>query len=134
MTRDASWRAGEELKRAKKALRAAQTLRDEKLYEDCVSRAYYAALHAAKAALATMGLDASSHEGVRRMFGLHLVKNGSIEKEFALIFTAEKEDLEIGDYDVGIAIEKERAIQRVAEAERFVKRIEKYLKATQNSK
>jgi uncharacterized protein (UPF0332 family) len=37
-----------ELTRAKKALLASQTLLGKQLYEDCVSRAYYAVLHAAK--------------------------------------------------------------------------------------
>jgi uncharacterized protein (UPF0332 family) len=41
-----------ELTRAGKALLAAKTLLENQLYEDCVSRAYYAVLHAAKAALA----------------------------------------------------------------------------------
>jgi len=88
-----------ELTRAKKALQAAKTLLENQLYEDCVSRAYYAVLHAAKAALVTVGIEPESHHAVRRMFGLHLVKAGKIEKEFAKILTAEQEDREIGDYD-----------------------------------
>jgi len=37
-----------ELIRAKKALLAAKTLLENQLYKDCVSRSYYAVLHAAK--------------------------------------------------------------------------------------
>ena len=61
------------------------------------------------------------------MFGLHLVKSGKIEKEFAAILTAEQEDREIGDYDIYIEIEQDRAAKRVNDAEKFVHRIEKYL-------
>jgi uncharacterized protein (UPF0332 family) len=43
--------AKKELARANKALRAAKMLLENQLYEDCVSRSYYAVLHAAKAAL-----------------------------------------------------------------------------------
>lgn len=50
-------KAQKELTRARKALLAAQTLLENQLYEDCVSRAYYAVLHAAKAALATEGVE-----------------------------------------------------------------------------
>lgn len=78
-----------ELARAKKALFAAKTLIEKGLFEDCVSRAYYAVLHAAKAALFLVGVESDTHNGVRRMFGLHLVKTGKIEKEFAKILTAE---------------------------------------------
>lgn len=117
-----------ELSRAKKSLFAAKVLIERGLFEDCVSRAYYAVLHAAKAALSLTGIDSSTHNGVRRMFGLHLVKTGKIEKEFAKIFTAEQEDREIGDYEVGIEIEEERARQRVNDAEKFIYRVEQYIK------
>jgi len=116
-----------ELIRAKKALLAAKTLLENQLYEDCVSRAYYAVLHAAKAALATKDIEPESHNAVKRMFGLHLIKTGEIEKDFAKILTAEQEDRAIGDYNIYIEIEKDRAQKRVLDAERFVERIEKYL-------
>ena len=116
-----------ELIRAKKALLAAKTLLENQLYEDCVSRAYYEVLHAAKAALSIEGVEPQSHHAVRRMFGLHLVKTGKIEKEFARILTAEQEDREIGDYDIHIEIEQDTALKRVRDAEKFVERIEKYL-------
>ena len=119
-----------ELTRAKKALLAAKTLLENRLYEDCVSRAYYAVLHAAKAALVTVGIEPESHYAVRRMFGLHLVKTGKLEKDLAKILTAEQEDREIGDYDIHIEIEQDTAIKRVADADKFVKRIEAYLQAS----
>ena len=115
------------LTRSKITLLAAKTLLENQLYEDCVSRAYYAVLHAAKAALVTVGIEPESHHAVRRMFGLHLVKAGKIEKEFAKILTAEQEDRAIGDYDIYIEIDEDRALKRVHDAEKFVQRIEKYL-------
>ncbi len=116
-----------ELSRAKKALLASKMLLEKQLYEDCVSRAYYAVLHATKAALAMEGLEPQSHHAVRRMFGLHLVKSGKIEKDFARILTAEQEDREIGDYDIYTEIEQDTAQKRVTDAEKFIERIEKYL-------
>jgi uncharacterized protein (UPF0332 family) len=84
-------------------------------------------LHAAKAALIKIGVEAESHQAVRRMFGLHLVKTEQIEKHFAEIFTAQQEDREIGDYNIYLNIQQERAAKRVLDAERFIQRIEKYL-------
>ncbi len=118
-----------ELNRAGKALLAAKTLLENQLYEDCVSRAYYAVLHAAKAALVTTGVEPESHSAVRRLFSLHLVKTGKIEKDFAKILTAEQEDREIGDYDIHIEIEQDTAQKRVRDAERFLERIAQYLEA-----
>jgi len=116
-----------ELNRAGKALLAAKTLLENQLYEDCVSRAYYAVLHAAKAALVTTGVEPESHGAVRRLFGLHLVKTGKIEKDFAKILIAEQEDREIGDYDIHIEIEQDTAQKRVRDAEKFVERINNFL-------
>jgi hypothetical protein len=119
-----------ELIRAGKALLAAKTLLENRLYEDCVSRAYYSVLHAAKAVLATEGIEPQSHYAVRRMFGLQFVKTGKIEKDYARILTAEQEDREISDYDIHVEMEQDTAQKRVADAERFLKRIEKYLQAS----
>ena len=61
------------------------------------------------------------------MFGLHLVKVGKIESEFAKILTAEQEDRELSDYEIDIEIAEERARQGGNEAESFIQRIEQYL-------
>jgi uncharacterized protein (UPF0332 family) len=66
---------------------------------------------------------------VRRLFGLHLVKTGKIEKDFAKILTAEQEDREIGDYDIHIEIEQDTAQKRVLDAEKFVERINNFLQS-----
>ena len=120
-------RAARELDRWRKALQAAKTLLSAGLSEDCVSRAYYAVLHAAKAALALNGLHPQSHQAVRSMFGPHLVKPGLLEREFARILTAKQEDRELGDYDIDTTIDADRASLRADEPERFVQRIEAYM-------
>ena len=121
--------AEQEMERAGKALRAAEILAKEELYEDCVSRAYYAVLHAARAALLTVPVFPESHSAVRRLFGLHLVKGGPIERKFAVILTAEQEDREMGDYGVGLVFPHERALTRLDEARMFLQRIKYFLDA-----
>ncbi len=116
-----------ELIRSRESLLAAQILLDKGLFRDCVSRAYYAVLHSAKAALTLLGIETNTHNAVRGMFGLHLVKTGKIEKEFAKILSIEQDDREIADYDVYEEIEEQKAKQRVIEAERFIQRIEQYI-------
>jgi len=68
-----------EWRRARESLRAAEVLIRERCYSDAVSRTYYAALHAAKAALYIQDVTAESHTAAGRMFGLHLVRSGEIE-------------------------------------------------------
>jgi uncharacterized protein len=74
-----------EWSRAREALRAADTLTRNRCYADGISRAYYAMLHAAKAALHIHDVTAESHAAVRRMFGLHLVRPGEIEPEWSVV-------------------------------------------------
>lgn len=115
--------AKQEMERARRALRAAEILAKEELYEDSVSRAYYAVLHAARAGLLTVPVFPESHSAVRRLFGLHLVKDGPIEKKFAVILMAEQEDREMGDYGIGFVFPHERALTRLDEARIFLQRI-----------
>ncbi len=76
------------------------------------------------------GIEAQSHVAVRRMFGLNLVKTGKIEKDFAQILTKEKEDRDLSDYNIHIEIERDTAEKRVSDAEKFIKRIEKFLQTS----
>ena len=67
-----------EWNRALKSLGAAETLYDQKYYEDSISRAYYAVLHAAKAALLVNEVLAKSHSAVRNLFSQKLATTGKI--------------------------------------------------------
>jgi uncharacterized protein (UPF0332 family) len=97
-------------------------------YEDAVSRAYYAVLHAAKAALLTRDIAAESHAAVRRLFGKELVQPGVLEKEWALILAQTQDERALADYDVELTFSPEVAEERVDDAERFLGRIRALLK------
>ena len=117
-----------ELQRAHETVRAAQQLVSSGFIVDAISRAYYAVLHAAQAALLQRNIRAGSHRALRALFGQHLVKTGLIEKEFAVILRKEAEDRELSDYQADVTLSAEVAAQRVREAEQFVARIEQWLK------
>ena len=72
-----------EWQRARQALQAAEVLVEAGYAADALSRAYYATLHAAKAALYVHDVATASHAAVRRMFGLHVIRTGEIEGEWA---------------------------------------------------
>ena len=74
-----------EIERGEKALKASRLLLEQGLHEDTVSRAYYAVLHLAKAALLSQGVRTSSHKGIITQFGLHLVRKGLVDQELAKI-------------------------------------------------
>jgi uncharacterized protein (UPF0332 family) len=60
--------AREELERARTALREARALLDLGLANGAVSRMYYAAFHATRAALTVRGLHAKTHTGNAKLF------------------------------------------------------------------
>ena len=91
--------------------------------EDAVSRAYYAVLHAAKAALLTRDIVTESHAAVRRLFGRELVRTGEIERDWAKVLLREQEEREVADYEVGAVIDLATAEELVGDARRFLERM-----------
>ncbi|TVM03083.1 MAG: hypothetical protein CV087_06875 [Candidatus Brocadia sp. WS118] len=117
-----------EIERSKKALVAAQKLFEEGLFEDAISRSYYSVLHAAKAVLLGEQVIVDSHEAVKRLFGMHLVKTGKIDAKFSKILREEQDERFLADYDVSFSPEPERVEKRIKDAECFLQGMSSYLK------
>jgi uncharacterized protein (UPF0332 family) len=109
--------------RALKALRAAEALRGQGLPEDAISRAYYAVVHAAKAALLVHDAVVKQHRAVRRLFGHVLVKTGEIESEWAEVLAREQDQRGRADYKADFEVNDETTAELVTDARRFVERI-----------
>jgi hypothetical protein len=114
--------------RAQQSLSAARVLLRASGYaEQAVGASYYAIFHAAKAALAVDDIATSTHAGLRSMFGLHLVKTGRIEPEWAADLGLSPEDRVEADYNVFAHFSDEDADDQLARATAFLERIRKYL-------
>lgn len=121
----------QELKRARKSLKAAETLRDSALYEDSISRSYYAVHHASKAVLLSQGHQSFSHNALKRLFGLHIIKENLLDEKFARILREEQDDRILADYDSAFDPVIARVNKRIEDAEEFVQAITAFPK--QNS-
>jgi uncharacterized protein (UPF0332 family) len=108
------------LARARAKLAAAERLLASSDWDDAISRAYYAAYHAAQALLLTVGLSPRTHTGTLSLFGLHFVKSGRLDAEHARSLREIKEDRENGDYAEVAFFKPEEARARVEAARRFV--------------
>lgn len=116
--------------RARQSLSAAGTLlRESGHAEQSVAASYYAIFHAAKAALAVDDIATSTHAGLKSMFGLHLVKTGSIEPEWGTALGLSLEDRVEADYNVFAHFSDEDAGDQHARATAFLERIREYLLA-----
>lgn len=117
------------LSKAREDLAAARSLLTLGYLRVAVNRAYYTIFHTASAALLWIGVERSRHLGVQSAFGEFLVKSGSIEPEFGRLYAKAREAREEQDYDLEAApLTLQDAAQIVDDAERFVNRIEQYLR------
>jgi uncharacterized protein (UPF0332 family) len=88
-----------ELKRARDSLASAELLMKAGMFDDAVTRMYYAAFHHASAALLILGVQVESHQGLRTMVALHLVKPGLVPVETSMLLTALFDHRNQADYD-----------------------------------
>jgi uncharacterized protein (UPF0332 family) len=116
-----------EWRRAQKALEAAELLQQHGLAEDAISRAYYATMHAAKAALLVHDVIAESHAAVRRLFGQVLVVAAGVEREWAQILARGHDQRGAAEYNVAFVVEADAAARLVQDARRFVARMAAYV-------
>jgi uncharacterized protein (UPF0332 family) len=116
-----------ELQAARDALRAAEVLIAADLPAHAVSRAYYATYHAASALLNSIGREARSHDGRRRLVAEHFVRPGLIEAKFSRLLTRIAGDRNDADYNVSAPFSHEDAEEDTLQAREFVEVVEKLL-------
>lgn len=117
----AAWR------RSREALRAAESLTRDSCYADAISRAYYAILHAAKAALFVHDVAAESHAAVRRLFGQHLIRPAEIEPEWSAYLVESLDDRLAADYDAEASFSAKDARLECRRSREFLNRIRRFL-------
>lgn len=86
------------LEDAKEKLSSARILLENNRFKDSVSRSYYAMFSAARALLATKGLDSAKHSGVIALFNQHFVKTVLVDKTMGRILENAKDIRENSDY------------------------------------
>lgn len=101
----ARWR----IEKAERAYADGKRLQEAGSYEGAVNRYYYAAFHAAKALLATRGLDASKHKGVISLFNREFVKPGTVSKAASKTLSACFLKRSKADYDDFATISRDEA-------------------------
>ncbi len=94
------------LEKAREDLEAVRQLINSGMYRIAISRAYYAVFGITTAALLTQGIERGKHSGVQSAFSHYFIKSGIIEPEYGKIYT----------------------LLRKARAEKFVARMERYLR------
>lgn len=115
------------IQRARRYMKSAEILLEDKDYESTVSRTYYAMFYATQAVLLTKNLSFSSHKGVISAFGEYFVKTGTFPKEMGRELNRAFEKRQIGDYEYTFVVSNEEAKQMLERGKEFVDRIARWL-------
>ena len=117
------------LEKCKEDLQAARELLKLGFLRAAVNRAYYGVFHITSAALLTLDIERSKHSGVQSAFNQYLVTPGHIEPEYSRIYGRARRLREDYDYaDELRDLDEKIAADLLADADRFVARMERYLR------
>jgi uncharacterized protein (UPF0332 family) len=97
------------------------------LYDDAVSRAYYAMFYAARAALLTKGLDIRKHSSTAAKFSELFVATGDVEREYVRYLSQAQGARELSDYAPFVKTSREGALEILEAAEAFIFRVKELI-------
>ena len=117
-----------EWRQATETLGAAITLLANGYNRDAMSRCYYAMMHAAKAGLATKGIETHSHRGVASLFGMHFVKTGELPSELGTNLRKANAARQNADYEARVEITGDQTRRECERAHDFVTTVREHLK------
>ncbi len=112
-----------EWQRAEECRQVARLCLQGGFYANAVSRAYYAALHAARAALALYDVTPKNHRGLSNLFGLHIVKPGLVETRWGSVIGQLSDRRLDADYNVTVIFSQADAANACEQADAFAERI-----------
>ena len=112
--------AREEMARGDEALRAATELHRLGLYNDTVSRAYYAAYHWTRAVLFTEGLESRTHRGAHQLLALHFVRAGLLPETAATLLSQLENLREASDYAAAVRFTEEESGEALRKTGTFI--------------
>ena len=98
------------------------------LYDDAVSRAYYAMFYAAKAALLSEGLDLRKHSSAVIKFRELFVVTGRVDAKYLRYLGRAQSARERSDYAPFVQPSKEGTEEILKTADAFIKKIKEILK------
>lgn len=109
------------IKNAKERIKSSKILLENKLYNDAISRAYYAFFDAASSLLVTKGLMAKTHAGIINLFSLHFIKTKDVPVKYIKYFRQAKTAREEADYEILRKFSQEETEEIITIAEDFIK-------------
>jgi uncharacterized protein (UPF0332 family) len=110
------------------ALTAARLLRDSLLWNDALSRLYFALFHYATALLLTEGVEPMSHKALPGLIGLHIVRTGRMTASDVAIIGHAWQWRTLADYERSWNADADATSKAFAEIEPLIDRIVELLR------
>jgi uncharacterized protein (UPF0332 family) len=118
-----------EVRKARQALAAADRLIESGLFEDAVSRLYYAVFHMASAVLLGLDIEVKTHAALQSLFAQHVVRAGLVapdcSRRLAALFGVRQQ----ADYNRHFTIDDRGAREELAGAREIIAELEAVLRA-----
>ncbi len=111
------------LAKARRNLDAAAYLLGGGFFAEAVTRAYYAAFHAARGALLAVGVQAKTHRGVHTQVSDRLVREGHLPADASHWLRVLAGARAVADYDDGAALNEAQAHEALDLAVQFVQAV-----------
>lgn len=100
MTEDNRRRAiAQDLRQSELAMKAARLLKDAGLYNDALSRLYYALHHVTIALLLTEGIEPRRHRAITSLLSAHFLPAGTLTAEDIAIVSRTQTYRDLADYE-----------------------------------
>lgn len=119
--------AGYRMDRAKEMLDAAKSNLEIGQYKTSLNRSYYAIFHAMRAANILKGFDSSKHSGVIAFFNKEYLKENILDRNLSVIIKNSSFLREKSDYDDFYIASKKEAEKQLADADKFVCEVQRYV-------
>lgn len=111
------------LNKARELADEAKLLFDNRRYDGCINRSYYAIFSAVRSLLALVGLDSRKHSGVISYFDRYFVRDGTFDREFSRILHSSFDVRQASDYQDFYIISEAQARAQLEGCMRFVSEV-----------
>jgi uncharacterized protein (UPF0332 family) len=124
MNREKATHVKKRFANAKKTLGEVQILIENEIWNTSVNRLYYACFYAVTALLLSSDLETKTHSGAQRLFELHFVRTGIIDKELSRFYTRLFDMKQSADYEDEVEYDREDVQKLIQPATRLIAEIE----------
>lgn len=111
------------LLRATETLEEARLMQQERHWNACANRLYYAAFYAVSALLVKDGYATTKHSGLKALFNQHYVKPGIFEKEDGRLYNRLFDLRQEGDYIDFVTLDAEMVEPMIGQTAVFIEKI-----------